>query len=107
MTTSPSNLRVDPVAVKRITPFVRPRIDPENMPPDYLALLSLVVGVTGLMTKVNQDNIQFKYTSNHHTRVALLPRPVPRKALNLPTVCCVCAHQAPSVYSLVCRTTTT
>lgn len=59
MATPPSELQVDPVAVKRITPFVRPRIDPENMPPDYLALLSLVIGVTGLMTKVNLDN--------HHT----------------------------------------
>lgn len=42
---------VDPVAVKRITPFVRPQLDPEKLPPDYLALLSLCFGVVGLMAK--------------------------------------------------------
>lgn len=44
--------RVDPVAVKRITPFVRPHMDPDQLPPDYLALLSLTFGVVGLMLKV-------------------------------------------------------
>lgn len=28
--------RVDPVAVRRITPFVRPQINPDQLPPDYL-----------------------------------------------------------------------
>ncbi|CAM9267459.1 unnamed protein product [Ascophyllum nodosum] len=51
MATPSSEAKIDPLAVKRITPFVRPRVDPENMPPDYLALLSLVVGVAGLMVK--------------------------------------------------------
>ncbi|CAN0260026.1 unnamed protein product [Ectocarpus sp. 6 AP-2014] len=50
-TREPSTSRVDPVAVKRITPFVRPPINPEQLPPDYLALLSLTFGVAGLMLK--------------------------------------------------------
>lgn len=44
--------RVDPLAVKRITPFVRPHVDADQLPPDYLALLSLTFGVIGLMVKV-------------------------------------------------------
>lgn len=43
---------VDPVAVKRITPFVRPPLEPEQVAPDYFALLSLCFGVLGLMAKV-------------------------------------------------------
>lgn len=42
----------NPVAVRRITPFVRPAINPDQLPPDYLALLSLTFGVAGLMLKV-------------------------------------------------------
>lgn len=42
----------DPVAVRRITPFVRPLINPDQLPPDYPALLSLTFGVAGLMLKV-------------------------------------------------------
>eukprot|EP00903_Cladosiphon_okamuranus_P005328 g5326.t1 len=42
---------VDPVAVRRITPFVRPAINPDQLPPDYMALLSLTFGVAGLMLK--------------------------------------------------------
>lgn len=44
--------RIDPVAVKRITPFIRPYVSPDQLPPDYLALLSLTFGVVGLMLKV-------------------------------------------------------
>lgn len=44
---------VDQVAVKRITPFVNPQLDPEQLPPDYLSLLSLSCGVVGLMAKVS------------------------------------------------------
>lgn len=43
---------VDPVAVRRITPFVRPPLEPEQVAPDYFALLSLCFGVLGLMAKV-------------------------------------------------------
>lgn len=44
--------RPDPVAVQRITPFVRPYVSPDQLPPDYLALSSLTFGVVGLMLKV-------------------------------------------------------
>lgn len=47
---------VDPVAVRRITPFVRPLINPDQLPPDYLALLSLTFGVAGLMLKVHMTS---------------------------------------------------
>lgn len=46
---------VDQAAVKRIMPFVRPQLDPEQLPPDYLALLSLCCGVLGLMFKVSNE----------------------------------------------------
>lgn len=45
---------VDLVALRRITPFARPAINPDQLPPDYLALLSLTFGVAGLMLKVQQ-----------------------------------------------------
>lgn len=53
MGTGPEVARAeDPVAVRRITPFVRPLINPDQLPPDYPALLSLTFGVAGLMLKV-------------------------------------------------------
>lgn len=47
-----SERRADPVAVKRITPFIRQYVNPDQLPPDYLAITSLTVGVFGLMLKV-------------------------------------------------------
>lgn len=46
---------VDQEAVKRITPFVNPQVDPEQLPPDHLSLLSLCCGVVGLMAKVRSN----------------------------------------------------
>lgn len=48
--------RIDPLAVKRVTPFVRPPINPDQLPPDYRALLSLAFGVAGLMLKVHRED---------------------------------------------------
>lgn len=47
-----SERRPDPVAVERITPFIRPYVSPDQLPPDYMALLALTFAVVGLMLKV-------------------------------------------------------
>lgn len=64
--------RVDPAAVKRITPFVRPRMDPDQLPPDYFALLSLTFGVVGLMVKVGLRCMNCRY----NYILAVLPQSV-------------------------------
>lgn len=80
---------VDPVAVRRITPFVRPLINPDELPPDYLALLSLTFGVAGLMLKVHT---YVDYSSNSLRSIILVAFALMAHEMPNGYYCCNCGR---------------